>query len=100
MSKPAALAATVIAIPLVVFGCGGGAEWHPIAGPSVIPAAPAPEPMRPGGHAPPKKMAKHSDDDAPPPPPAPTTSASAASSSSAKPAGSAPKAPPPPPKKK
>lgn len=101
MSKAAALVATALAIPLVVFGCGG-AEWHPVAGPTVLPAAPAPEPMRAPGHGPPKKMAKHHDDDDAPKPPPPPASASAAASgsASAKPAGSAPKAPPPPPKKK
>ncbi len=100
MSKPAALVATALALPLVVFGCGGGGEWHPVAGPTVIPAMPAPE--RAPAHRMPKKMAKHHDDDAPsPPPPAASSAAPVASASaSAKPAASAPKAPHHAPKKK
>ncbi|MCC6644840.1 MAG: hypothetical protein IT374_04625 [Polyangiaceae bacterium] len=98
MSKPAALVATALAVPLVVFGCGG-AEWHPVAGPTVIPSAPAPELPRAAGHGMQKKRAKHHDDDddakPPPPPPAASSAAPAASgSASAAPAASAPKPPP------
>ena len=105
MRSPAAALALVVvglAAPAVVsIGCGG-AEWKPVAGPTVFPAMPAVE--RHEAQA--KRHPRERHDDAASA--SPSTSASAAApsasaggSASAKPATSAkpPKAPPPPKKK-